>query len=99
MDGAFPSPVLFKAEDLWQSLATSLAKEGQDRVPRGRAQSSGTSDTLVSHTEVLISKQTACPCTVGQCFFWLPWSKRNGQAVARLASEGAKGSWEIRVRL
>lgn len=81
------------------TLTISLAKEGRDRVPQGRAHSLGTSDSLTLHTEVLISKQTACRCTVGQCFFWLPWWRWNGQAVVRLASEWDKGSWKIRVRL
>lgn len=50
-------------------LTISLAKQGQDRVPQGRACSLGTSDSLIAHTEVLISKQTACCRTVGQRFF------------------------------
>lgn len=97
-DSVFPSPVL-SDQRICGRLAISLAREGQDRVPWGRAHSLGTSDSPLSHTEELISKQTACRCTVGQCFFWLPWSERNGQALVRLASEGAQGSWEIRVRL
>lgn len=96
--GVFPSPALSKL-GICGMLTIFLAKDGQDSVPQGKAHSLGTSDSLISHTEVLISKQTACHCTVGQCFFWLLWSKWNGQAVVRLASEWAKGSWEIRVRL
>lgn len=97
-NGAFLFPV-FSQLRVCSMPSISLAKEGQDRVPQGRARSLGTSDSLTAHTEVLISKQTACRRAAGRCFFWLLWSKWNGQAVVRLASERAKGSWEVGVRL
>lgn len=103
-DGVFPPPVLSKLRIcgsftilsfpfffFWPWKARTVSLRG-GHIVWGHL-------TLISHTEVLISKQTACRCTLGQCFFWLPWLKWNGQAVVRLASEWAKGSWEIGVRL